>query len=277
MGLSLVQYVHNFVGDTALLIDTHCHFNHERLAGDISACLERASAADVREMIVVGFDSASNEQAVALAEQYAPALFAAVGVHPHDSKSWDTATEKRLRTLAENPRVVAIGEIGLDFHYDFSPREDQFAAFRAQMRLARETGLPVIIHCREAYTETLELLAAEQVDEIGGVMHCWAGSVEEAGRTVDLGMALGFGGTLTFKNAEEIRVAARTVPQEALLVETDAPYLAPMPYRGKRNEPAYTRIVAEKLAELRGLSYAQVAALTTANARRIFHRLLLPL
>ena len=210
---------------------------------------------------------------MALAEKHAPLLFATVGIHPHDAKSWDKATELRLARLTEHPRVVALGEIGLDFHYDFSPRPAQFDAFRDQMRLARKVGLPVVIHCREAYPETLQLLSEEGADETGGVMHCWAGTVPQALQTVALGLALGFGGTLTFKNAQEVRDAAQTVPPEALLVETDAPYLAPMPHRGKRNEPAYTRLVAEKLAALRSITLPEVAALTTGNARRVFPRM----
>lgn len=224
-------------------------------------------------MIVIGYDLPSSEQAVALAEAHAPELWAAVGVHPHDAKSWDAATAARLRSLSDHPRVVAWGEIGLDFHYDFSPRPAQYAAFRAQMALARESGLPVVIHCREAYPETLQVLQEERADEIGGVMHCWAGTPAEAEQTTALGMALGIGGTLTFKNAQPIRDAAQAAPLELLLLETDAPYLAPMPHRGKRNEPAYTHLVAEKLAELRGLTLEEIARLTTANARRIFPRL----
>lgn len=253
-----------------MLIDTHCHFNHAKFSDDLPDCLARAEAADVRQMLVVGFDLASSEQAVALAEAHPHMLFAAVAVHPHDAKHWNTETENRLRELAQRPVVVAIGEIGLDFHYDFSPRPDQYTAFRAQVALAQEQNLPVVIHCREAYPETLELLAEANVAKVGGVMHCWAGTVAEAEQTVALGLALGFGGTLTFKNAEEVRAAARTVPPDRLLVETDAPYLAPVPHRGHRNEPAYTRLIAEKLAELRGLDYAEIAALTTANARRVF-------
>lgn len=256
-----------------MLIDTHCHLNHERFVEDLPACLERAQAAGVREMIVVGYDLPSSEQAVALAEAHAPALFAAVGVHPHDAKSWDEEHAARLNALIDHPRVVAVGEIGLDFHYDFSPRPAQFAAFRAQMARARAAGLPVIIHCREAYDETLQVLAEEGADETGGVMHCWAGTLAQAELTTSLGLALGFGGTLTFKNAQEVRDAALSVPVESLLVETDAPYLAPMPYRGKRNEPAYTRLVAEKLAELRGLTLEATAKLTTSNARRVFPHL----
>lgn len=255
------------------LIDTHCHFNHERLADDLPHCLERAAEAGVREMIVVGYDLASSDQAVALAEAHAPMLWAAVGIHPHDAKTWSEVTAERLNALCDHPRVVALGEIGLDFYHNFSPRPAQEEAFRAQMALARRSELPVVIHCREAYPETLQILAEEGADETGGVMHCWAGTPEEAERTAALGMALGFGGTLTFKNAQAVRVAAEAAPLELLLLETDAPYLAPMPHRGKRNEPAFTALVAEKLASLRRLSLEEVTTLTTANARRIFPRL----
>ena len=256
-----------------MLIDTHCHFNHNKFLEDTQDCLHRAKRADVQQMIVVGYDRESSRQAVTLADCYAPTLFSAVAVHPHDAKSWDSTVEQELREMAENPCVVAIGEIGLDFHYDFSPRPQQIEAFRAQMRLAHEVGLPVIIHCREAYPETLAILEEEGVQEIGGVMHCWAGTAAQAQQTTNLGMVLGFGGTLTFKNAEEVRASALAVPPEALLVETDAPYLAPVPHRGKRNEPAYTRLVAEKLAELRGMSLSDLAQLTTENAYRVFPRL----
>jgi TatD DNase family protein len=257
-----------------MLIDTHCHFNDDRFADDVLPSVERALAADVRQMIVVGCDITGSEQAVQLAESHSPALFAAVGVHPHEAKTWDAAAAARLEAWLNHPRVVALGEIGLDFHYDFSPREAQYAAFRAQMKIARRVGVPVVIHCREAYLETLQVLREEGVDEIGGVMHCWAGTVAQAEQTVALGLALGFGGTLTFKNAQEIRDAAQSVPLTTLLVETDAPYLAPMPYRGKRNEPAYTRLVAEKLAALRGMPFNEIATLTTSNAHNVFPRLI---
>ena len=256
-----------------MLIDTHCHFNHKKLAGDIAACLVRAEAADVQRMIVVGFDLESSEEAVRLADAHPGVLFAAVGVHPHDSKDWNEATDRRLRELSANPGVVAIGEIGLDYFHNFSPRPQQFEAFKIQMRLARELCLPVVIHCREAYEDTLEILAHEGVGEIGGVMHCWAGNLKQSKQTIALGMALGFGGTLTYNSAEEIREAARQSPETALLVETDAPFLTPIPHRGKRNEPAYSRIVAERLADIRGVSYHELAAITTQNALRVFPRL----
>ena len=256
-----------------MLIDTHCHFNHKKLAEEIPQAIGRAQEADVQQMIVVGYDMASSEEAVRLSEAYPGTLFAAIGVHPHDSKDWDAAAEARLRVLADHPHVVAIGEIGLDYHHDFSPRDAQERAFRAQMALAWAACLPVIIHCREAYADTLHILADEGAEETGGVMHCWAGNLSQAEETIAMGLALGLGGTLTFKNAEEVRAVAQRARLESLLIETDAPYLAPMPYRGKTNEPAYTRLVAAKLAELRGLSLPELARLTTGNARRVFPRL----
>lgn len=256
-----------------ILIDTHCHFNHSKLSEEVEACLERAEASGVERMIVVGYDLESSEQAVILAETFPLRLYAAVGIHPHDAKDWNHEAADRLKRWSDHPGVVAVGEIGLDFHYDFSPRPMQYEAFQAQMEIAREAGLPVIIHCREAYPETLGALAEAGVKETGGVMHCWAGSITEADQTVSIGLALGFGGTLTFKNAEEVRMAAQNVPLESLLVETDAPYLAPMPHRGKRNEPAFTRLIAQRLAELRGMTFSEIAQLTTANAQRVFPRL----
>lgn len=255
-----------------MLIDSHCHLNHEQFAGDLPQTVARAEAADVRRMVVVGYDIPSSEQAVGLAERFA-SVYAAVAVHPHDAKDYDARAEARLRAWAAHPKVVAIGEIGLDYHYDFSPRAAQFAALQAQLALAHEVGLPVIIHCREAYDDVLDVLEAGQVGAVGGVMHCWGGTAAEAERALALGLCLGFGGALTFKNAEPTRTVARAVPSDRLLVETDAPYLAPVPHRGRRNEPAYTRLVAERLADLRGLSWENMAEVTTANARRLFGRL----
>jgi|SRR5579862_1249487 len=256
-----------------MLIDTHCHFNHEKLQDDLPQCIERARTDGVMQMIVVGYDLDSSEQAIRLAEDYPATLYAAVGVHPHDAKSWNDEAAVRLGALCDHPQVVALGEIGLDFYRDLSPRAAQFIAFRDQIAIARRISLPVIIHCRDAYAETLQVLTEEGGGELKGVMHCWAGTPEQARQTTELGFALGFGGTLTFKNAETVRVAAREAPLEALLVETDSPYLAPVPFRGQRNEPAYTRFVADALGLLRGLPPQEIESLTTSNARRIFPRL----
>jgi TatD DNase family protein len=257
---------------TIHLIDTHCHLNHEQLLDDVDEAVARAHAADVREMIMVGYDLESSRSAVDLAHRI-PSVFAAVAIHPHDSRHYDDSAEAELRELAADSRVIAIGEIGLDYHYDFSPREDQFRAFRAQIALANESGLPIIIHCREAYDDVLSLLETEKSEGMGCVMHCWAGNEVEANRALALGCYLGFGGVLTFKNADENRRVAAAAPLGRVLVETDAPYLAPVPYRGKRNEPAYTRLVAEKFAEIRGLNLQSIAAATTDNAMRVFPRL----
>ena len=254
------------------LVDTHCHLNHEQLVEEAPAAVARAAQASVGQMMVVGYDVPSSEQAVQLADTFA-AVYAAVAVHPHDSRHYDESAEARLRELARHPKVVAIGEIGLDYHYDFSPRAAQHAAFHAQMALAREAGLPVILHCREAYADVLDVLEADGVEAPGGVMHCWAGTEEEAERALGLGCYLGLGGVLTFKNAEALRDIARRAPLDRLLVETDAPYLAPVPHRGKRNEPAFVRLVAEKLAEVRGQTLEAIADATTTNARRLFPKL----
>jgi TatD DNase family protein len=256
------------------LIDTHCHLNHDRLKNDIEGAIERAQAAGVEQLLVVGYDWESSRQAVALSEQYPTTVFAAIGVHPHDSKEWNQEAEAWLLEIAQHPAVVAIGEIGLDFHYDFSPRPDQYLAFRQQMRLAKMTQLPVIIHCREAYPELLAVLAEPEFEEIRGVLHCWAGSPAEAEEAVKLGYYLGIGGTVTFKNAENVREAVRNAPLESIIVETDTPYLAPVPHRGKQNEPAYTRLVAEYIATLRNLPLSSFAAQTTTNAQTLFPKLL---
>ncbi len=256
-----------------MIIDTHCHLNHELLRDDIDECLERAEAASVGKMIVVGYDLDSSREAVRLAELHSYQIYAAIGIHPHDSLKWNRETESWLSDLAGHPKVVAIGEIGLDYHYDFSPRTDQDTAFRAQINLAHLHNLPVIIHCREAYPQTLALLNEECASSVSGVMHCWAGTCEEAQQSLEMGLHLGFGGTLTFKNAQNVRDSALLAPMCRLLVETDAPYLAPVPFRGKRCEPAYSRIVTEKLAELKGVPVEQIAFQTTVNAEKLFPKM----
>jgi TatD DNase family protein len=257
---------------SAWYVDSHCHLNHEQFAGDLEQAVSRAAAENVAIMVVVGFDIASSERAVELAEWY-PEVYAAVAVHPHDSRSFGDAAESRIRELAQNPRVAAIGEIGLDFHYDYSPKEAQYEAFERQLRIAEETDLPVIIHCREAYTETLSVLEGGLNREAGGVMHCWAGSAGDASRALALGLYLGFGGTITFKNADVVREVLSATPEDRILLETDAPYLAPVPHRGKRNEPSYIPLIARAAAETLGAHPFQLAAAATANTLRLFQRI----
>ncbi len=253
------------------IIDTHCHFNHEQLAGDIQELLTGAQETNVAKIIVVGFDLESSREAVRLASLY-PQLYAAVGIHPHDAANFNHESMRALVELASNLRVVAIGEIGLDYHYDFASKEDQFRTFNSQIELSNQLGLPIIIHCRKAYKDALDLLK-DNYPMSGGVMHCWAGTTEEALRAVELGLHIGFGGLITFKKTDEIQLSAKMVPLDSILLETDAPYMAPAPHRGKRNEPSYTKLVAERLAELRGISVSEIAAATTANAKKLFRRM----
>ena len=255
-----------------MLIDTHVHLNHRDLERDLSGVIGRAEAEGVREFVVVGYDIASSQKAVRLAEGD-KRIWAVVGVHPHDAQHWNPETEVTLRKWAKNERVVSIGEIGLDFYRNLSPRDAQFTAFHAQIALARETSLPIVIHCRDAYPDCLDLLEAEAVG-VPLVLHCFAGSRAEAERAWKNGWYLGVGGTVTYKKNEELREVIQAAPQNLLILETDAPYLSPEPLRGKSpNEPARVSVVAQFVAELRNETVETLAGYTTENARRLFPRL----
>jgi TatD DNase family protein len=252
-----------------MLIDTHCHIQDREFAGDLEAVLGRAREAGVAYALVVGSDLASSQRAFNLAQRF-PQLFAAVGVHPHDSKDADSATFDRIRELVSQDRVVAMGEMGLDYHYDFSPRKNQQRVFRYQIGLARECGLPVIIHDREAHGDTLAILQEERAEEVGGVLHCFSGSWEMAQECLKMGFYISVAGPVTFANAKRLVRVVENLPLDRLLVETDSPYLTPVPHRGKRNEPAYVRLVAEAVARIKGLPVAAVEEQTTANAIKLF-------
>lgn len=253
------------------MIDSHCHLDDERFDEDRNAVVERALAAGVTHMVAIGSGSGPPdlEAGIRLAEEF-PSFYATVGVHPHDAAKADEATFRRLRELLRHPKVIAVGEIGLDYHYDFSPRDRQRAVFAEQLRMAREAGRPISIHTREAWEDTFALLAAHWRG--AGIMHCFSGGLEEMKRSLEMGFYLSFGGIVTFPKSAEVQETAKSAPLDRLLVETDAPYLAPVPYRGKRNEPAYVMATARKLAELRGESFEEIEAATTAN----FERLCLP-
>lgn len=252
------------------LIDSHCHIDLPQFDADREAVVERARAAGVDAFLLVGGVDEQQGHRRALCVADALGKPASAGMHPHEARLWTDAADDELRGLAREGRLAAIGEIGLDFHYDHSPRAVQREVFRRQVRLAREVGLPIIVHTREADDETATLLEEEHAGDLGGVIHCFTGGEELARRALALGFYLSFSGIVAFPRSETIQAVARTAPLERVLIETDAPFLAPPPHRGKRNEPAFVVEVARKLAQLRGTSIDIVAAATRANFERLF-------
>jgi len=256
-------------GRKPALIDSHAHLDDPRLAKDEEGILARAREAGVVNVVNAGADLRSSRASIELAHR-GPMVFGTVGVHPHDASEVTEADWGELKRLSADARVVAIGECGLDFFRDLSPREVQRQVFAQHLALAEETGLPVVIHCRDAYGECLEIVRSERAPPVRGVLHCFQGGVEAARGALDLGLYLGIGGSLTFPREEALRRIVAGLPLERLLVETDAPYLTPRPKRGK-NEPAYVRFVAGRLAEVLGASLERVAETTTSNARELFN------
>lgn len=258
------------------LIDTHAHLDSHKFDADRAAVLERAKATGVVGLVSVGADLPSSRRAVEIAAGD-EAIYATVGIHPHDAKTLDGEALASLRELAQRPEVVAVGEIGLDFYRDLSPRDVQRRAFRAQLGWAAKLGKPVVIHDRDAHDEVLEILAdwarglgSGPLEGRVGVLHTFSGDVAMARRAIDLGFYISVSGPVTYKNAGQLPEVVRAVPLDRLLVETDCPYLAPHPYRGKRNEPAHVQWVAKRIAELKNRSFEEVAAATTVNAQHLF-------
>jgi TatD DNase family protein len=250
------------------MIDTHAHLTFDWFDDDREEVIERAREAGVEQIITVGTNLQDCGEAIELAERH-PHLFAAVGIHPNDSEDFSDEALARLREWCRHPKVVAVGEIGLDFYRDRVPPERQEKAFRAQIALAKEVGLPVIIHNREATRALLEVLQEVGTEGLSGVFHCFSGNLEDAEQVLSLGFLISFAGNLTYKKSNLPEIAA-AVPLERQLLETDSPFLAPMPRRGKRNEPAFVVHTAQRLAEIKGVDVATVAQVTTANARRLF-------
>jgi TatD DNase family protein len=255
----------------AALIDTHCHLDPTYFPDGADAAIARAQEVGVAGFVVVGVgaDLSQARNAVRLASAH-PAIAAAVGIHPHDATSWNEASHAELARLARDPSVVAVGEIGLDYHYDHSPRDVQKATFSRLIALAREVKKPIVVHTRSAPEDTLAILEAEGARDVGGVIHCFSEDRAFAERALDLGFDLSFSGILTFKGAKSIHEVAAWAPEDRILVETDSPYLAPVPLRGKPCEPAYVVHTAKRLAELRGTDLEHIARVTTANAVRRF-------
>jgi TatD DNase family protein len=256
------------------MIDSHCHIDMPQFDADRGEVVARAREAGVVEMLVVGEvdEGEALQRSVRVAEAHD--LPVTAGVHPHQARLADARTYDEIRGLARERRIVAIGEIGLDFHYDHSPRETQREVFRRQIRLARDVGLPIVVHTREADAETAEILEQEGARESGGVIHCFTGGPDLARRSLDLGLLISFSGILAFPRSELIQQVAREVPEDRLLVETDAPFLAPPPHRGKRNEPAFVVEVARRLAGLRRVSEQAIGEAARRNYCRLFGRTL---
>jgi TatD DNase family protein len=251
------------------LFDTHAHLHFPDFADDLDDVMTRARAAGVGGILTVGTDAATSRAAIEIAERE-PDVWATVGVHPHDAEGADAAVLAEIERLAAATRVVAVGEIGLDFFRDLSPRPAQERALRAQLEIARRVARPVVLHCRDAHEEMLAILAEHRVGEMGGVMHCFSGDVPIARRCLDLGLVLSLAGPVTYPKARALPEVARFVPGDRLVVETDCPYLPPQPFRGRRNEPAHVAITAARVAELRGEAIDTLAARLTATARRLF-------
>jgi len=252
-----------------MLIDTHVHLNADQYEEDVEEVIERAREAGVTKMVVVGFDRKTITKAMELVEQY-PFLYAVVGWHPVDAVDCTEEDLAWIESLAEHPKVVAIGEMGLDYHWDKSPKDIQQQLFRKQIQLAKRVKLPIVIHNRDATADVVRILEEEDAKEVGGIMHAFGGSVETAQQCIDMNFYISLGGTVTFKNAKAPKKIAAEIPLEKLLVETDAPYLTPHPYRGKRNEPFYVTLVAEEIARIKEISVEEVASVTTKNALNLF-------
>ncbi|AUG58817.1 MAG TPA: TatD family deoxyribonuclease [Ruminiclostridium sp.] len=252
-----------------MFFDSHAHYDDRRFDNDREEIIKDAFNNGVSYILNASSSRKSVAETVSLANEFEK-IYAAVGIHPHDAKDMDEDFLEELKNYAKNPKVVAVGEIGLDYHYDFSPRDTQKFWFKRQINLAKELKLPIIIHDREAHKDVLDIVKSEKAGEVGGVFHCFSGSVEMAREVLNNNFYISLAGPVTFKNARKAAEVAEYVPIDRLLIETDCPYLTPEPYRGKRNYSAYVKYVAEKIAEIKGMELEEVAEKTTANAKKLF-------
>lgn len=252
-----------------MIFDTHTHLNAEQFADDIPEAIARAAELGVTEMAVVGFDAPTIEKTLELNQVY-PGIYSIIGWHPTEAGNYTPEIEKKLIEQLTADKVVGLGEIGLDYYWMEDTKEIQEKVFRRQIAIAREMHLPISVHTRDAIEDTYRILKDEKIHNVGGIMHSFGSDEDWGKRFLDLGMHLSFSGVVTFKKTLEVQQAAKVAPLDRILVETDAPYLAPVPFRGKRNEPGYTRYVVEKIAELKGQPWEEIARATTANAHRLF-------
>jgi TatD DNase family protein len=253
-----------------MLIDSHSHLEMPEFNRDLEKVIQRAKESGVGYIFTVGTEKKDWNRVLEIANSH-PSIYAILGVHPHNAKEIDDHTYLTLRELCREKKVKAYGEIGLDFFRNLSPKDVQLKRFREQISLAKELGLPIVVHDREAHKETLEILRSERAEECGGIIHCFSGDYEMAKECMEMGFYISIPGSITFKNAESFREIVKRIPLESLLVETDAPFLAPVPFRGKRNEPSYIRYTAQKVAEIKEVSFEKVAEATTENALRVYH------
>lgn len=252
-----------------MFFDTHAHLDDEQFDQDREQVIARAFQAEVQVLVNVGCNVESAQKTLALTKQYS-FIYGVVGMHPHDAKDLDEKSYQRLAEMAVQPKIVAVGEIGLDYHYDFSPRDVQRTVFRRMIGLAREVKRPIVIHDREAHEDVLAIVREEKAREVGGIFHCYSGSWQMAKEVLKEGFYLSIAGPVTFANARKLAEVVKEAPLDRLLIETDCPYLAPVPFRGKRNEPAFVAKVAEMIAAIKELSVQEVARATLENGKRIF-------
>lgn len=249
--------------------DTHAHLFYPNFNGEVEQVIERAVNAGVNQIIVPGTDLATSKKAIDLAEQF-DSVYAAVGVHPHDTNEWNDSFIDTLEEFSKHPKVVAIGEIGLDYYYDFSPKDKQLIAFKLQIELAIKVDLPIIVHNRESNDDIMDIIRSYKTTNLRGQFHCFAGSIKDARELIDMGHFISFPGNITFKKADDLREILKGVSLDKLLLETDSPFMTPVPYRGKRNEPSNVLLVAEKIAEVHGVSLEDVSRITNYNAYKLF-------
>ncbi|EST51762.1 hydrolase TatD [Brevibacillus panacihumi W25] len=252
-----------------MLFETHAHLNAKEFDEDREAVIARAKENGVDTIVNIGFNAETIPTCLELADNY-DFIYAVIGWHPQDAKDMTDEHLEWIEELSRHPKVVGLGEMGLDYHWDTSPRDVQAEVFRKQIRLARKLDKPIIIHNRDAHQDVISILKEEKASEVGGIMHCFSGSWETAKLALNMNFYISFGGPLTFKNAKQPKEVAAKVPLDRLLIETDCPYLTPHPFRGKRNESGYVRYVCEEMANLHGLSYEEMAKITSDNARRLF-------
>lgn len=253
-----------------MFIDTHAHLTFPEFKIDLPEVIQRAKEANLEAIINIALDDEAIKVSLRIAEEYPGYVFNAAGIHPHDSSEWNEQAHENIRQLAKDKKIIAIGETGLDYHYKLSPIETQKEVFAKFLQLAQELDLPAVIHSREAAKDTMLIIHEENQGKLKGVLHCFAGDMDLAKEALAIGLYISFTGNITFPKAHKVRDAAKEIPLDKIMIETDCPFLAPQSYRGKRNEPAYATEVAKQIAEIKGLSIEEVAVQTTENARKFF-------